>query len=858
MHGRRKRMAALLMALAVCTSTISTGCQSIRLPAIDPSGRRLFLPPPNYTTLAGSSPATSQFGILPTPAWTSPPLPPPCPESPPPPEVFVEPDCGVPQSVPVVVAPQVLQTPRQDRITLTPKRIIAPVDSEVVLVSGLCAANGYYLKRQPIEWTINRPGVGQFVEVSAERSAWRWLWATQPGKLGADLAVGRTSVLPHTITRGNADPGDDVRVVSGQTWVSVTSPVEGTSRVMAYAPDVEDWNLRKQTATIYWIDAQWSLPAPAVVPAGQTHMLNTKLTRLDGVTPLEGYIVRYEVTGGPPASFAPSGESVVDVVSDAQGNAAVEISQAPNQAGATQIRVQIIRPQQPDGEPSIVIGQGWTSLTWSAPGLALSMNGPASASLDSTLTYQITITNPGDLPARSVVVNDILPPGLSLISSDPAGAPMGDRFEWQLGDLSGLASQTITLNCRATRRGDVQHCASARTADGLSADDCVTTRISAPALSVNMSGPQTAEVGQEVEYRVEISNLTSDVLRNVTLTDSFDPGLQHVDGEASPIRRQLGDLDAGATQRIAVRFIVRGAGQLRHTLEAAADNAEKAIATAVLNVPQPAAPAAQERPDVEVKLTGPAEGRVGQPALYVIELSNPGNVPLTGIQVSYRYPDSLAPSRVDTSRPASRHLPGNLMWEIARLEPGARISWKVECVPQQAGATAVSRVEVATQQNVSNVAELTTQIAAAPAPAGGREQEPGPEIGRGPQNGNVTGNLTVSIADQSDPIRVGQSVTYLIVIKNDRNVSDKNVALTVTFPTGIDFERVRAPQPTLRASDREVDLSPIAELRAGESVTLRVDAEARQVGQFKVRCTVKSLRSPTGVTDEEQTTVNAQ
>jgi uncharacterized repeat protein (TIGR01451 family) len=834
------------MALAVCTST---GCRSIRIPAIDPSGRRLFLPPPNYTTLAGPSPATNQFGILPTPAWTSPPLPPPCPDQPPPPPTFLEPDCGAPQSVPVVVAPQVLQTPRQDRLTLTPKRIVAPIGSEVVLVSGLCGHKGYYLKREPIEWTLNRPGVGQFVEVSAERSAWKWLWATQPAKVGADLAVSRTHVLPQTITRGNADVTDDVRVVSGQTWVSVTSPMEGTSRVTAYAPDVEDWSLRKQTATIYWVDAQWSLPAPAVVPAGQTHLLNTKLTRSDGVTPLEGYIVRYEVNGGPPASFAPSGASAVDVISDPEGNAAVEISQAPDQAGTTQIRIRIIRPQC-GGEPSIEIGGGFTSLTWSAPGLALSMSGPATAELNSTANYQITVNNPGDMPARDVVVSDVLPPGLTLIGSDPPATPLGDRLEWRLGDLSGLASQTITLNCRTGRRGDIQHCATARTADGLTAEDCVTTRISAPLLSVSMTGPETAEVGEQVEFRVEITNLAQETLRNVTLIDTFDAGLQQVDGEASPIQRSLGDLEAGGTRRIAVRFIVKAPGQLRNQLEAFAENSEKVVATALLNATQPAAPVVPDRPQVSASLTGGGQVVVGQNNTFNIGVANTGNVPLTGVQVVFRYPDSLIPA--GTERAVTAHTPGNLIWRIERLEVGQRLSWRLECTAQRADATAASRLEVTSEQNASDSAGQTTNITPPAAPEDG-----GPGPGREPDGGAVTGRLTLSVADQADPIRVGQRETYLIVIKNDRNVSDKNVQLTVSFPEGLAFKSVRGPVRAARSSAREMDLAPIAELRAGESVTIRVEAEAQRAGQLTVRASVKSLRSPAGVSAQAETTVNA-
>ena len=52
--------------------------------------------------------------------------------------------------------------------------------------------------------------------------------------------------------------------------------------------------------------------------------------------------------------------------------------------------------------------------------------------------------------------------------------------------------------------------------------------------------------------------------------------------------------------------------------------------------------------------------------------------------------------------------------------------------------------------------------------------------------------------DLSDPVRAGQLVVYSITIKNDRNASDKSVALIVTFPEGLAFKRTIGPQPTLR------------------------------------------------------------
>ena len=35
---------------------VAAGCANLRLPAIDPSGQRFFLPSPNYTTVADDSP----------------------------------------------------------------------------------------------------------------------------------------------------------------------------------------------------------------------------------------------------------------------------------------------------------------------------------------------------------------------------------------------------------------------------------------------------------------------------------------------------------------------------------------------------------------------------------------------------------------------------------------------------------------------------------------------------------------------------------------------------------------------------------------------------------------------------------
>ncbi len=80
----------------------------------------------------------------------------------------------------------------------------------------------------------------------------QWHTKVKVEKRDVDYAKGRTSSKETTITRGTECKDDDLILKKGQTWISLSSPTEGVSRVTALAPDSEIWDRRRQTATIYW------------------------------------------------------------------------------------------------------------------------------------------------------------------------------------------------------------------------------------------------------------------------------------------------------------------------------------------------------------------------------------------------------------------------------------------------------------------------------------------------------------------------------------------------------------------------------------------------------------------------------
>ena len=131
----------------------------------------------------------------------------------------------------------------------------------MVLLAGLRNPCGQYAPEEPIEWILSPESVGHFVEVGQESDYLLCHWRHNASrKLTNDYAIGRTARHDQVITRGNVDPGDDVAVLRGQSWLAVSSPTEGVSLVTAVAPEAAGWDRRQQTSEIYWVSAQWQLP----------------------------------------------------------------------------------------------------------------------------------------------------------------------------------------------------------------------------------------------------------------------------------------------------------------------------------------------------------------------------------------------------------------------------------------------------------------------------------------------------------------------------------------------------------------------------------------------------------------------
>ncbi len=140
------------------------GCAGLRVPRIDPTGERVFVWPQNQATSVSPMVGAVQA----PPVFTDPVFP-----QPTLPASFVPgAAAGAVQPVPTQVPTQGATLPGltvpQDRLSITPDRVLAPVGSEVILRAGICTTENFLLTDQKVEWLIARESAGDIVDLGGK------------------------------------------------------------------------------------------------------------------------------------------------------------------------------------------------------------------------------------------------------------------------------------------------------------------------------------------------------------------------------------------------------------------------------------------------------------------------------------------------------------------------------------------------------------------------------------------------------------------------------------------------------------------------------------------------------------------
>jgi uncharacterized repeat protein (TIGR01451 family) len=252
---------------------------------------------------------------------------------------------------------------------------------------------------------------------------------------------------------------------------------------------------------------------------------------------------------------------------------------------------------------------------------------------------------------------------------------------------------------------------------------------------------------------------------------------------------------------------------------------------------------------MEVRKTGPKQKRVGEQAEFKIIVRNTGTVPLTNIEIVDSYELALEP--VDASEGFVIGM-DELVWKVARLEPGKELQRQVHSKCVSPAERACNRVTVRSDQTTPIADEACLEILAAGAP-------PAAEPGKPPAATSQLSNLRLSITDLGDPLRVGQSSSYRVFVTNSGQTPDSAVRLTVTLPPEMTLVQTGLRAPARYTVDGQtLRFDPVAEIRAGETLTYNIPMQANRAGNARVTAELTSTGLGRVVSQQESTEILGQ
>lgn len=433
--------------------------------------------------------------------------------------------------------------------------------------------------------------------------------------------------------------------------------------------------------------------------------------------------------------------------------------------------------------------------------------GPRTITVGRESTYQVQLTNSGEVAADDLVVFVSLPDWAEVARVEgsvgeakaPEAAQAPGAVQWKVGRLEAKASERLTLKIipRQSRSFDL----AVRWESKPTASQAM-IEVQEPKLSLQLEGPRSVLFGKKELFRLKLTNRGNGNAENVVIS------LTTVGtGDNVPASHRIGLLAAGETRPLDVELTARQAGDLTIRANVQADGAVQAELAEKIVV---------RRADLKLDVEGAKVQYIGATTAYTIRVRNVGTAAARNASFAILLPAGVkyisgidgAKFDADTNR---------LDWSAATLNPGVEQTFSVRCNLTAAGTGRI-RAGVAAEDDIGASAEAVVQVEA-------------------------VANLTMEVKDPAGPVAVGDESIYEVRVRNRGTREAQNVEVIAYFSRGV--EPVSAEGAEHRVSPGQVVFQPIAALGPGEELVLKVRAKAETAGNhvFRAETHCKPLNS---------------
>ncbi|MCP4544681.1 MAG: DUF11 domain-containing protein, partial [Chloroflexi bacterium] len=391
------------------------------------------------------------------------------------------------------------------------------------------------------------------------------------------------------------------------------------------------------------------------------------------------------------------------------------------------------------------------------------------------LTYTIAYSNTGNYTATAVIVTDELDPNVSYT----------DTPFWFVSDLAPGERRQITFTVSVAR--PLVNNTTLTNVAWINADHVVpipvtqtTTVHSQPILTIaKLDDPDPVDAGQSLRYTIIITNSGNENATSVVVTEHYDPNVSFRPGWGAP------PPDPGSENRIwTFPVLAVDTSQIINLFVKVTDplpvgtvltNVTTVESDQTMPITTTETTSVTSASDLTISKFGESPwGEAGENFKYFIEYDNSGTAPAENVVITETYD-----SRVSFISASMTPRTGtNNVWDIGDLnvDDDGFIIVTMQIDTPLTKDTILTNIITIDSIHTSPLSETeTTTVSSTP-------------------------DITLNIAESSNPVQAGDSLTYTLQYRNDGNADATQVVVTATLDTNVSFDRAW-PTPTVGADN---------------------------------------------------------
>ncbi|MCJ8163930.1 T9SS type A sorting domain-containing protein [Pontibacter sp. E15-1] len=417
--------------------------------------------------------------------------------------------------------------------------------------------------------------------------------------------------------------------------------------------------------------------------------------------------------------------------------------------------------------------------------------------------YTITVKNLGPNAATGVAVTDLLPSGLKLEGTVPAGYTATTGV-WTVGDLALNGTKSLVLNARVTSQGTITTTAYLNSRDAFQLDENGSNNISSNTITVNPTADvavasavssSTTNQNQVVTFTITATNNGPNNATNVVLANAVPSGLTIVGNSvtagtfnAANNTWSVGTIPVGGTHTLTLQARATAVGTFgisssqTHTENDGVPGNDSASSSVTVG---PTADVAVTNTIAPVK----AAYANGDAVTYTVVVTNNGPSAATSVVVTDKLPASL--TFTSASATTGVYTAADGKWTVGNLANGASATLTLNATINQSAVITTTATQTHTEfDNVNGNNSASNSIRSG--------------------SGTVTADVKVEVSASAASTYTGQEVSFTTRATNTGPDAATSLSLTALVPAGMTLVSATPKIGTYTAGTGKWDIGKLA------------------------------------------------